>query len=111
MSTTLEEQIAKAKLEDKKEYARSIRRVLQGEITDELYYKIANPPMFVYRDAVRLLSEILIGYKNDKPVTEKYITKPENFSVFSYLLFLKTVKIEEKPCYFFFKRKVIVPTQ
>ena len=110
MRETLEEQIAKAKAEDKREYAQKMLRALQGERTKELYDELAKPPMFVDRDAVRLLSEIMAGYENGEPVTAKYVRKPENAPAFAYLAFLQTVKVEERRCYLFFKRKIIVPT-
>ena len=111
MRETLEEQVAQAKAEDKRDYAQRILRVFQGERTKELYDELAKPPMFVDRDAVRLLAEVMAGYEDGEPVTARYVRKPENASAFAYLAFLQAVKVEEQPCYLFFKRKIIVPTK
>jgi len=106
---TLEEQLRMAKAGDKIMYANDILRAMDGERTQELYDRLCNPPMFLKRDATRLLSEIIRDFDDGRPISAGYVRKPANISAFVYLFCLDLVDVQECPYLGLFKRKVIVP--
>ena len=107
--STLEEQLHKAKNGDRISYAERMLRLVEGEKTPELYDELCNPPIFVRRDATRLLAEIITDNEDGNPTTAMYVRKPENAPAFAYLVALNLVDVQEQPYLGLFKRKVIVP--
>ena len=108
---TLEEQIRKAKIEGRMDYAGNMLRVMEGERSEELHHRLNNPSTFVRQDATRLLAEIMADYEMGKYTPAEYVRKPQNSAAFAYLAFLDLVEVQEHPYLRIFKRKVIVPKE
>ncbi len=106
---TLEEQIAQAKISERREYLSLVKRAFNDERSGELYDQFLNPPIFLRRDAVRLLAKIKIDHEYRTPTTARYVRRQENVASFAYLAFLDLVEVKVESYLGVFKKRIIVP--
>ncbi len=106
---TLEEQIAQAKINERKTYLGVVSRAMEGERSKEIYDSLLDAPIFVGRDAVKLLAKIRTDYDYGKPTSARYVHKPENVAPFVYLTVLGLVEAKVEPYFRVFHKRTIVP--
>lgn len=108
---TLEEQIAQTKINERRTYLTLVSQALDGERSKELYDSLLNVPIFIGRDAVKLLAKIRTDYEQRNPTPAKYVRRPENAAPFVYLTLLGLVEAKVEPYCGIFKKRTIVPKQ